>query len=420
MYTLKILLATYWPVPHLGGVWNYMVQLKNKLESNGHEVDIIGYDENNINICLYNQNKIVSRDKLLPLLQAKINQQNFPELYENKLIEYTEFQRYVFELGVAYFGLEKYDIIHTQDVISSACINRIRPDHVPLVATLHGSVAHEIHHQLTTIHKTPNAYMARTYYDALEEEGATSPEVTIVANNWLKHILVNEFNVSDEQVKVLHYGFDTENFIKQMKMKSSVPAAKNKKVIIYTGRLTDLKGVQHLITALGKLKKKRQDWVCWIAGVGDDESKLRVKSKVFGLEDYVVFLGKRDDVPYLLGKSDIFVLPTLLENQPLSLIEAQIAGRASIVSDVGGINEMIEHKVTGLLIPPANPDLLAENLDLLLSDEQLRKNLGSNAKKWGMTHWSIEQGIKDLLNVYDEAISMRKNGVENVTDVSTN
>jgi glycosyltransferase involved in cell wall biosynthesis len=260
--------------------------------------------------------------------------------------------------------------------------------------------------------------MAKAYYQELEKVGATSSEITIVANNWLKNILVDEFNVTENQIKVLHYGFDTENFIKQMKVKSLISSPRNKKVIIFTGRLEDLKGVQHLLEALEKLKSVRQDWVCWIVGSGSEEAKLRTKNKVLGLEDYVYFLGKRNDVPSLLAKSDIFVLPTLLENQPLSLIEAQIAGKATIVSEVGGLPEMVEHKVTGLLTPPGDSEKLYENLDLLLSNDQLRKNLGANAKKWGMTHWSIDQGIKDLLELYNNAISMRKNGEPNVSNDS--
>lgn len=415
---MKILLATYWPIPHLGGVWSYITQLQKKLELLGHEVDVLGYDEDNLNVHLLSENKKMERDKLLPLLQAKLNKQNYPELYANKLVEYTEFQRYIFELGTAYFGLDKYDLIHTQDVISTACIDRIRPRNIPLVATLHGSVAHEIQHQLTTVHKSSNSYMANAYYNALEEVGATSSEITIVANNWLKNILIDEFQVPENQIRVLHYGFDTESFVKKMKEKSLISSPKDKKVIIYTGRLTELKGVQHLLDALGKLKKVRQDWVCWIVGSGDEEVKLRTKSRTLGLEDYVYFLGKREDVPFLLSKSDIYVLPTLLENQPLSLIESQIAGKAAIVSEVGGLPEMVEHKVTGLLTPPGDSDKLYENLALLLSNDLLRKSLGSNAKKWGMTYWSIDKGIKNLLAIYSEAVSMGKNGELNVQNDS--
>jgi glycosyltransferase involved in cell wall biosynthesis len=413
---MKILLATYWNVPHLGGVWNYMVQLKQKLEKYGHEVDLLGYGDENNSVHIVNKGRKIEKDKLLPLLQAKMNPENYPAIYANKLVEFTEFQRYIFELGAAYLGLDEYDIIHTQDVISTACIDRVRPKKTPMVATIHGSVAHEIYLQLKTIHKSSNSYMAKAYYEELERVGASSAEITIVANKWLKYTLTSEFRVPANQIKVLHYGFDTESFIKKMQEKSSIVRPKDKKVIIFTGRLVELKGVQDLLTALEHLKKMRKDWVCWIIGSGDKQAELKIQSKVLGLQDDVLFFGKRDDIPYLVANSDIFVLPSLIENQPLSLIEAQIAGKATIVTDVGGLPEMVEHGVTGMITPVSNPAKLCENLELLLSNEKLRKKLGSNAKNWGMSHWSIDKGVKNLLEVYKDAISIREQGEINDTN----
>jgi glycosyltransferase involved in cell wall biosynthesis len=404
---MKILLATYWPIPHVGGVWSYMVQLRKKLESLGHEVDMLGYDEDNISVYIVNENRKVDSDKLLPLLNAKLNEKTYPAIYANDLVKYTEFHRYVYELSAAYLGLEKYDVIHTHDVISTASIDRVRPEKSALVATLHGSVAHEIRYQLNTIHKSNTSYMARVYYDELERLGATSGEVTIVANEWLKNILTNEFQVPNEQIKVLHYGFDTENFIKRSKQKSSIIRPKDKKVIIYSGRLVELKGVDHLISALGELKKIRKDWVCWIVGNGDKQAELKVQSKNLGLEDDILFFGKRDDIPSLLAKSDIFVLPSLLENQPLSVIEAQIAGKAIIVNDVGGLPEIVEDGVTGLITPAGDIKILCKKINLLLGDEKYRNRLGANAKKWGMTHWSLDKGVKHLIEIYKGAISKR-------------
>jgi glycosyltransferase involved in cell wall biosynthesis len=404
---MKILLATYWPIPHVGGVWSYMVQLRKKLESLGHEVDMLGYDEDNISVYIVNENRKVDSDKLLPLLNAKLNEKTYPAIYANDLVKYTEFHRYVYELSAAYLGLEKYDVIHTHDVISTASIDRVRPEKSTLVATLHGSVAHEIRHQLNTIHKSNTSFMAKVYYDELERLGATSAEVTIVANEWLKNILTNEFQVPNEQIKVLHYGFDTENFIKRSKQKSSIIRPKDKKVIIYSGRLVELKGVDHLISALSELKKIRNDWVCWIVGNGDKQAELKVQSKNLGLEDDILFFGKREDIPSLLAKSDIFVLPSLLENQPLSVIEAQIAGKAIIVNDVGGLPEIVEDGVTGLITPTGDIKTLCKKINLLLEDEKYRKRLGANAKKWGMTHWSLDKGVKHLIEIYQSAISKR-------------
>jgi glycosyltransferase involved in cell wall biosynthesis len=403
---MKVLLATYWAVPHLGGVWTYMVQLKEKLESLGHEVDLLGYGHDNSYVHMVNKDRRVEKSQWFPLLNETT--ESFIRFHINPLVQYTETQCNFYEKAVKYLGLEKYDIIHTQDVISTASINRIRPAHTALVATLHGCVSHEIRQQLTTIHSSPTAYMAKTYFDELEHIGATSPEYTIVANKWLKNILTNEFNVPDQQIILSNYGYDTESFFKQMKKENSFQKPSDKKVIIFTGRLVELKGVQFLISALAKLKEIRTDWVCWIVGEGDHQAELQIQSRMLGLEENIIFLGKRDDVPFLLSLSDIFVLPSLIENQPLAVIEAQIAEKAVIVSDTGGLPEMVEHGVTGIVTPAGDSEILCKNLNLLLKNEKYSKTLGSNSKKWGMKHWIPEEAVEKVLNVYQSAISKRR------------
>ncbi|MBB6669396.1 glycosyltransferase family 4 protein [Cohnella nanjingensis] len=406
---MKILLATYWHVPHLGGVWGYMVQLREKLESLGHEVDLLGYgDEAGSFVHIVNKNKKLQSDKLLPLLQAMLNPSNYPAIYHNELVKYTEFRRYVFELSVAYFGLDSYDVVHTQDVISTAAIQRIRPERTALVASLHGCVAHEIRMQLKTVHKSATSEIAREYYNQLEYIGATSAEITVVANQWLKNILTDEFRVPSDRMKVIHYGYDIGSFLKQLKTKSTVTRPPNKKVILYSGRLVELKGVQHLLDALGKLKDKRKDWICWIVGDGDMRLELDLQCKVLRLEKDVVFLGKRDDVPSLMAQADIFVLPSMIENQPLSVIEAQLAGKAIIASNVGGLPEIIKHKDTGLLVPPGDVDKLYKYLDRLLADDALRRNLGSRANQWAKSYWSLDVMADQIVGVYQSAIEKRR------------
>ncbi|MGG0736898.1 glycosyltransferase family 4 protein [Niallia taxi] len=403
---MKILLATYWAIPHVGGVWNYMEQQKREMEKLGHEVDLLGFNADSSAVYIINKDKEIEREKLLPLLEGKLTEEAYPELHVNALVKYTEFQRYVFELGAAYLGLAEYDVIHTQDVLAAASIARVLPENTALVATLHGSVAHEIRHQLKNIHKSPTSYMAKAYYDALERNGATAPDYTIVANDWLKNILIKEFNVPQEQLKVLHYGFDTDTFIEDMtKENTSLLIPKDKTVITYTGRLIEMKGVHHLIAALGKLKEDREDWVCWIIGEGDNQAELKKQVAELGIEDDVFFFGNRGDVPYLVSKTDIYVFPSLLENQPLSLVEAQIAGKPSIVSDAGGLPEMVKDGVTGLIYPAGDVKALYERLKLLLSSPEFQKIIGKNAQIWGLDHWSLSKGVQSVLEVYEEAIA---------------
>jgi len=406
---MKILLATYWHVPHLGGVWSVMTQLGDKLRSLGHEVDYLGYgDEAGSFVHIINKNQRIQTDKLLPMLQTMLNESIYPAIHKNSLVKYTEFRRYAYELAVAYLGLESYDVIHTQDVISTACINRIRPARTALVATLHGCVAHDIRLQLKTIHKSPTSRLAREYFDRLEYIGASSSEITIVANDWMRKILTDEFHVDDKRIKKFHYGYDIQTFLQRMAAKPAIKRPEDKKVILYGGRLVQLKGLDVLIEALGKLKKKRDNWVCWIIGEGDQRTDLRIQAKMQGLQNDIVFMDKRDDIPSLLTQVDVFVQPSLIENQPLAVIEAQLAAKAIISSDAGGLPEMIKDGVTGLIVPAGNAEKLYKGLERLLADRSLRKKLGDSAQHWAMSHWSLDKLAINIIGTYLSAIEERR------------
>ncbi|EWH21431.1 glycosyltransferase family 4 protein [Bacillus haynesii] len=397
---MKILLATYWSIPHVGGVWTYMVQLKEKLESLGHEVDLLGYGEENSIIHIVNENRSIAKDQLLPLVKAMMSEEDFPEIYANQLVSYTELQRSAYELGAAYLGLDKYDLIHTQDVISSACIKRIMPKDKVLVTSIHGSVAYEIRDQLNNIHRSSTSYIAKEYFDHLEQTGAMSAETVIVANNWLKDILTEEFAVPDGKIHVSQYGYDIDGFLARMNTKTADTPETDKKVILFTSRMIGNKGIHHLVEALAQLKDTRNDWVCWMAGEGEKLAGLKIQSEQLGLADDVVFLKNREDVPYLLSLADIYVLPSLLDNQPLSLIEAQIAGVPAVVSDAGGLPEMVKHEETGLIVPKGDAAAMSKSLERLLEDDDFRNKLGMNAKEFAKKHWDMDQAVRRILDIY--------------------
>lgn len=409
---MKILLATFWIIPHVGGVWNYMTQLKKKLESLGHEVDLLGYGESNTYVYIVNEFRKVERIDILPLIKKQPENRSYLTDGTDPMVKYCETERIIYELGATYLGLDQYDVINTQDVISTGCISKVKPKHTPLIATLHGCVAHEMRRQLPD---TDTTNSARFYFDELEYIGATSADYTIVANNWLKNILIDEFHVPNQQLKISHYGFDTKSFLTRLEapppfhLQPPVTRPSNKKIIVYTGRLIELKGVHDLISALSQLKKIRNDWICWIVGEGEKEGELLNQSRRLGLEEHILFLGKRYDIPYLLSNSDIFVLPSLIENQPLSVIEAQLAGKSIIVSDAGGLPEIVQDGVTGLVSPAGEPQVLCKNLELLLKDKAYREKLGSNAKEWSLCHWSLDSGVERILDIYNSAISKAQN-----------
>ncbi|WP_312876236.1 glycosyltransferase [Paenibacillus alginolyticus] len=128
-----------------------------------------------------------------------------------------------------------------------------------------------------------------------------------------------------------------------------------------------------------QIEKNRNDWVCWIVGDGSKKIDLQSQCIELGLEYDVLFWGNRNDIPTLLSKSNIFVLPSLLDNQPLSIIEAQITGKPVIVSNAGGLPEMVKHGLTGVVSLAGDPQALCTLIHYLMEYESYRKSLVSSA-----------------------------------------
>lgn len=396
---MRILLATYWYLPHVGGVSTYVYTLKRELERIGHEVDIFAHHPDMQKYYMPNNGRFLDKPKIKDLMYEKVlgyYNENLPQV--DPWIRWREIERYSFETAATVFGLTKYDMIHTQDIISTRALWRVKAKRTPLIATIHGCLATEFLFSGEVKGKDTLPW----YYVAAEEYyGATSSDITMVPTQWLKNLMVNEFNVPSNHITVVPYGMDIKSFKKRMNESSDLNPPSDKKVIACPARLVPVKGHEHLLNALAKLKQERNDWVCWLIGNGELLKKLERKSQKLNLEENVIFLGNRKDVPALLKQADIFVLPSLQDNQPFSVMEAQVAGKPVVVSDAGGIPEMVAHDSSGLISPAGQSDPLYYNLKRVLEDDVLRSRLAHNAKEWGLFQWSLDTMMARTLAVYE-------------------
>lgn len=400
---MRILLATYWQLPFVGGVSAYTEQLKQKLESLGHEVDVMGNGIDRYHI-IHNYRAIL-KEKIMPMLRAKLNPNAVPLLHQNEYILHAEFDRYCLELSAAYLGLHKYDVIHAQDILSSRALSRVKPKTTPLVTSIHGCAAREVLLDLST--HTPRETVLNSviwkYYSSMESFGVRASDITVTSSHWLKHVLVKEFSAPSEKISVFPYGMDIPGFLQKMAQGTPVDRPAGKKVIICTCRLEHIKGVHLLLHALAKVKTLQEDWVCWIVGDGLQSWMLQQLTRDLGIEQHVQFLGRRNDVPSLLRQSDIFVLASLQENQPFSVMEAEVAGLPVIVSDAAGLPEMVDHGHVGITFPSGNSDALAHQLITLLNNETYRLKLGESAQQWGLGRWSMDKMVERMLRTYELA-----------------
>jgi glycosyltransferase involved in cell wall biosynthesis len=168
-------------------------------------------------------------------------------------------------------------------------------------------------------------------------------------------------------------------------------------------RLTEQKGITHLLDAMKMVVSHYPDTTLVIAGDGPLEEELKQKAGRLGIDKNVRFIGPRLDIPELLNLFDLYVLPSLWEGLPMVLLEAMAAGCPIVCTDVGGASTAVTHEVNGLLVKPADPDALSSAILSLLSDEEKRKRFAQNGIKRFQGSFSA-----DIMTRKYEQIYLRK------------
>lgn len=403
---MKILLATYWVLPHVGGVDTYLHVLKQGLEERGHQVDILGNHPQFNHVYLLTDDRAVEKKSILyPMHEMLMNyfDQEFPDL--DNWVRFRDIERQVYEMSAVLLGLTDYDLIHTQDVISTRAFSRVIPAHIPHVATIHGLIMEEFF----VTGEIERQDSLRWKYSFMEERlGASSADATILPSEWLRREYMNRFFVPPEKLTVIPYGLNSEQIVQQTAVTEHIPRADGRLVIICPARLVPYKGQRYLIEALAELVKVRDDFICQFAGDGAQRAELEELSRQLHLENHVQFVGNRSDIYQLLKQSDIFVLPSLVENHSLAIMEAQLIGLPVVTTRVGGSPELLSHLHTGLLVEPRNSQDLFQAILLLMNDEKLRKKLSADSKTWARKYWSPDHMIERTLRVYRNVLENEK------------
>jgi len=407
---MRILIACSWSLPHAGGVNTYVNQLTKGLQRAGHHVDIFSLTPDGQGFHIPGKNLFIDKSNLKSLITYQTNtymHHHLPGI--DPWIEQSEIERYYIEAAAMYFDLSDYDVIHAQDIISAHALSRVKPPHIPLVTTIHGCLTKEWFvklNELGLMDQNTNTPLWR--YSALREYlGVTASDVTISPSQWLKDVLVKEFSVPEHSIIVSHYGFDIDEFHQNMQRESKVTRPAEKKVFMCPARLDVVKGHIHLIYALAKLKEERSDWICWFVGDGFLREDLTLTAHNLGLADHIIFMGNREDVPELIRQADFVVLPSMQDNQPFAIIEAQIAGKPVITSDAGGIPEMVTHSSSGLVFHAGDREQLYLCLRSALEEDDSTSlhEMANHAKEWGEQHWSLSAMTARLVDLYNLAKS---------------
>lgn len=211
--------------------------------------------------------------------------------------------------------------------------------------------------------------------------------------------------VDPDQVRLIENGIDTTRFTPGFSSLSraefSIPEAHT--VIGIIGMFDPVKGHVYLLKAIRQLREIGvRDLTCLVVGEGRLEAELRDYAKAAGIEQSVRFLGYRRDIPDLLARMDIVVMPSLKESFGIVAVEAMAMKVPVIASRIGGLEEVVEHERTGLLVPPGDAVALADAIRRLAENPGMRTAMGETGRRRVEDRFSIELTVRRTEDLYLE------------------
>lgn len=257
------------------------------------------------------------------------------------------------------------------------------------------------------------------YIDVMSYHYTQAKAVIAVSQNNL-NILHDIFQFPAETGRVIHYGrppqyFETPVLSVRQKLRQEWRIPLDAVVCFTAARLSKIKGYEYQIEAIKLLKSSsiwEQIYFVW-AGTGEGdyyncESELKASVEELGVTEHVKFLGRRWDIPDLLGASDIFILPSKVEGMPLSIMEAMAKGLIVIASAVSGIPEELGN--TGKLLPDPNVDPkatateLADTLQAWVRNKETLLERGRTSQERAKKMFTEERMVREYLEVIKNAL----------------
>jgi len=171
--------------------------------------------------------------------------------------------------------------------------------------------------------------------------------------------------------------------------------------LVVAASLHDRKGHRFLLDALAGLPQGMPTWRLILAGEGDQEPLLRAQAEELQLDDKVQFLGFRTDAREIIHSCDLMVLPSIVETQPFSLIEAMASGLPAISSSIYGIPEIVVEGETGRLLQPRDVEGLRAALTELLADEMLRRRMGEAGRARYEAEFTLEMMASRIYGLFE-------------------
>jgi len=289
----------------------------------------------------------------------------------------------------SFFKKSRCALIHTHgyraDVLGILIAKLIS---LPVVSTCHGFISIDSNR---SFYNRLDRFILRFFSGIMAvSEGIKEDLLRSGVKESLIEVLPNAIDTGGEPAKVYrrHFG-DLPGQIREGDF-----------VLGFVGRLSEEKGVKYLIEAMALIKHEGLPVKLLVIGEGPEEESLLELVERLNIGDDVFFVGFQNEMEKWYPEIDVFVLPSLTEGTPMSLLEAMAAGVPVVASDVGGVPDIIQTSVNGMLVKPEKPEELKGAIVSLFKDAALRERIA----EWGLqtlrSRYSISSWIERLESVY--------------------
>lgn len=236
----------------------------------------------------------------------------------------------------------------------------------------------------------------------------------ILANSSaVEKTVLSDEGVSASRISVIHNGIPISKYAEPEipSFRKNLGIASTDLVIGTVGNMRhDIKGQRYLLEAAEQVLKEIPKMKLVLVGDGPLRPQYEEQAKKLGIEEQVLFLGLRADIPAILKAIDIFCLPSLTEGFSNAILEAMASLKPVVATRVGGNPEMISDETTGYLVPPRDADALAYRLTLLLKNEKLRKQMGKAGRDHVMKTFTAEKMARQYESFYENLMRGERGG----------
>lgn len=361
---MRVLMLTWeYPPRKVGGLSVHAYSLSRGLAQTGIEVDVF--------TCSFPGQPDVEHP-MNRLTVHRVDVYNFPS---PDFLSWTVGMNHsILCQAVSSPDLGEYDLVHAHDwMVLPTAVSLRNLLGVPLIYSVHSTE----YGRRRGIHND----FQRTIYET-EGWGTYEASRMIVCSNYMRDHICWLFRVPQDKVRVIPNGVELPSVAERPGLEFRRRyATDDEKIVLFVGRIVEEKGLNILIGAIPLLIRSGIRAKLVVVGDGYASDRMKKIAWDIGVYDKVVFTGYVDDAELdrIFGIADVQAVPSLYEPFGIVALEGMIRGVPVVVSDTGGLSEIVEHERTGLKVPPDNSFELSSALKRLLVDHQLASRLTRDA-----------------------------------------